>query len=122
MCPEVFLSEAAFSFLLRPQSIHRMALSSNVVGTLDVLQQKSSAPRFYLVTKLTRDKTVADMHSRLSLKLLEKLVLVLFSLELNKSDLREAEKAEVCPEGQRTGGLPCYGISLTVVHGSENRI
>lgn len=121
MCPEVLLSEAAFSFLLRPQSIHRMALSSNVVGTLDVLQQKSSAPRFYHVAKLTRDKTVADMHSRLSLKLLEKLVLV-FSLELNKSDLREAEKAEVCPEGQRTGGLPCYGISLTVVHGSENRI
>lgn len=64
MCPEVLLSEAAFSILLRPQSIHRMALSSNVVGTLDVLQQKISAPRFYHIAKLIRGKNLVDMPSK----------------------------------------------------------
>lgn len=58
MCPEVLLSEEAlFSILLRPQNIHRTALSSYVLETLDVLQQKILAPRFYHTAKLRRGKT-----------------------------------------------------------------
>ena len=68
MYPEVLLSEEAlFSILLRPQSICRMALSSYVLETLDVLQQKILAPRLYHTAKLIRSKNLADMHSRLVL-------------------------------------------------------
>lgn len=53
---------------LRPQSIHRMALSSYELEILDVLQQKILAPRFYYTAKLIRGKkNLADMHSRLVL-------------------------------------------------------
>lgn len=71
MCPEVLVSEEAlFSILLRPQNIHRMALSSYVLETLNVLQQKILAPRFYHTAKLIRGKILADMHSRLVLSIL----------------------------------------------------
>lgn len=55
------------------------------------------------MAKPIRGKNLADMHSKHSFKLFEKLVFVLLNLELNKHDLREAKEAEVCPVGHRPG-------------------
>lgn len=48
-------------------------------------------------------QNLADTHSKINFKLFEKLAFVLFNLELNKHDLREAKQAEVCPVATELG-------------------